>query len=283
MTKISRKTILITGGAGGIGKLMASRFLAKKAAHVVLWDINEDALNKTVADFKKEGYHQVSAYKVDVANTKEIEKTATETMLEHGAVDILINNAGIVPGKKLFSEHSVADIDRTLDINTSAVMHVTRVFMPDMLRRKAGHIVNISSASAYIGNPNMSVYAASKWAVLGWSESLRLEMETEETGIQITTICPSYIDTGMFNGVSAPLLFPLLKPNDIVDKIINAIEKNQDMVMAPDMVNAVPFLKGVLGRKLFDKVAGLIGVYNSMSTFEGRPEVKKKEKVVSEK
>lgn len=283
MTKISRKTILITGGAGGIGKLMASRFLAKKAAHVVLWDINEEALNKTVAEFKRDGYHQVSAYKVDVANTKEVEKTATETMLEHGAVDILINNAGIVPGKKLFSEHSAIDIDRTININTSAVMHVTRVFMPDMLRRKAGHIVNIASASSYIGNPNMSVYAASKWALLGWSESLRLEMETEKTGIQITAICPSYIDTGMFNGVSTPLLLPLLKPNDIVNKIINAIEKNQDMVMAPDLVNALPFFKGVLGRKLFDKFAGLIGVYSSMSTFEGRSEVKKKEKVVSEK
>jgi short-subunit dehydrogenase len=281
MTKISRKTILITGGAGGIGKLMASIFLAKRAAHVVLWDINEEALKKTVDEFKREGYHQVSAYKVDVANTKEIEKTATETMLEHGAVDILVNNAGIVPGKKLFSEHSAIDIDRTIDINTSAVMHVTRVFMPDMLRRKAGHIVNISSASAYIGNPNMSVYAASKWAVLGWSESLRLEMEKEQTGIQITTICPSYIDTGMFNGVSTPLLLPLLKPNDIVNKIINAIEKNQDMVMAPDLVNVLPFFKGVLGRKLFDKVAEFIGVYSSMSTFEGRSEVKKKEKVVS--
>ncbi len=281
MTKISRKTILITGGAGGIGKLMASRFLAKRAAHVILWDINQEALNKTVAEFKREGYHQVSAYKVDVANTKEIEKTATETMLEHGAVDILVNNAGIVPGKKLFSEHSVTDIDRTLDINTAAVMHVTRVFMPDMLRRKAGHIVNIASASSFIGNPNMSVYAASKWAVLGWSESLRLEMETEQTGIQVTAICPSYIDTGMFNGVSTPMLLPLLKPNDIVNKIINAIEKNQEMVMAPDLVNALPFLKGVLGRKLFDKVAGFIGVYSSMSTFEGRSEVKRKEKVVS--
>lgn len=281
MTKISRKTILITGGAGGIGKLMASRFLAKRAAHVILWDINQEALNKTVAEFKREGYHQVSAYKVDVANTKEIEKTATETMLEHGAVDILVNNAGIVPGKKLFSEHSVTDIDRTLDINTAAVMHVTRVFMPDMLRRKSGHIVNIASASSFIGNPNMSVYAASKWAVLGWSESLRLEMETEQTGIQVTAICPSYIDTGMFNGVSTPMLLPLLKPNDIVNKIINAIEKNQEMVMAPDLVNALPFLKGVLGRKLFDKVAGFIGVYSSMSTFEGRSEVKRKEKVVS--
>lgn len=283
MTKISRKTILITGGAGGIGKLMASRFLAKKAAHVVLWDINEEALNKTVAEFKRDGYHQVSAYKVDVANTKEVEKTATETMLEHGAIDILINNAGIVPGKKLFSEHSAIDIDRTININTSAVMHVTRVFMPDMLRRKSGHIVNIASASSYIGNPNMSVYAASKWALLGWSESLRLEMEKEQTGIQVTAICPSYIDTGMFNGVSTPLLLPLLKPNDIVNKIINAIEKNQDMVMAPDLVNALPFFKGVLGRKLFDKFAELIGVYSSMSTFEGRSEVKKKEKVVSEK
>lgn len=281
MTKISRKTILITGGASGIGKLMAKRFLAGKAAQVILWDVNEEALESIVNELNNEGFHQVSTYKVDIANTKQVEQVATQTMLDHGAIDILINSAGIVPGKKLFSQHKVQDIDNTININLIALMHVTRVFMPDMIRRKSGHIVSISSASAFIGNPNMSVYAASKWAVLGWSESLRLEMEQEKTGIVVTTICPSYIDTGMFKGVKAPFLFPLLKPRDIVDKIMTAIDKNQDMVMAPDIVNIVPFLKGVLGRKLFDKVAGLIGVYDSMSTFKGREETKNKEKVSS--
>jgi all-trans-retinol dehydrogenase (NAD+) len=193
-------------------------------------------------------------------------------LLEIGNVDMLFNNAGIVAGKKSFWEHTAKDIEKTLSINISGVMNVTRVFIQDMIKQRKGHIINIASASGLIPLPKGSVYASSKWAVLGWSESLRMEFELEGKDLHVTTVCPSFIDTGMFKGVKAPLLFPLLQPDDVVTKIIKAVKNNDTILMMPENVNIVPFLKGVFSGKIFDKVAGFLGVYSSMNSFEGRPE-----------
>lgn len=278
MSKINGANVLITGGGNGIGKLMGLKALQEGAQHLVIWDINQKNIEDTLQEFKQKGFKNVSAQLVDVSDCNDIEKAATEVLLDTGNIDILINNAGIVVGKD-FVDYSRSDIDKTIAINVSGVMHVTRVFLSEMIKQKRGHVINISSASSLIALPRGSVYAASKWAVHGWSESLRMELEAIGGDLHVTTVCPSYIDTGMFKGVKAPLLFPLLKPQDITDKIINAIKNNRAMLMQPDNVNLVPILKGVLPSKVFDVVAGYIGVYSSMSHFEGRP----KEEAIPEK
>ena len=160
-------------------------------------------------------------------------------------------------------------------INVHGVMHVTRVFLNDMIAQRKGHIINIASASSLIGLPEGSVYASSKWAVYGWSESLRLELEKEGGDLHVLTVCPSFIDTGMFKGVKAPILFPLLQPEDITKKIIKAIKNNDIVLRAPDNLNLVPFLKAALPIKMFDIVADYLGVYKSMNSFEGRPEAER--------
>ncbi len=271
MSQIRGANVLVTGGANGIGKLMALKCLQEGAANLIIWDINEENLHKTQKEFSSKGYKNVHTFVVDVSHTHDIEKSATEVLLEIGNVDILINNAGIVAGKHSFWEYSAKDIDKTISINVNGVMHVTRVFLKDMIKQRKGHVVNIASASALIPLPKGSVYASSKWAVLGWSESLRMELEMEGPDLHVTTVCPSYIDTGMFKGVKAPLLFPLLQPDDISTKVIKAIRKNDILLMEPENVNIVPFLKGVFPTRVFDKVAGWLGVYDSMSSFEGRP------------
>jgi short-subunit dehydrogenase len=119
----------------------------------------------------------------------------------------------------------------------------------------------------------MSVYAASKWAVLGWTESLYLEMKQNKTGIDITVVIPSYIDTGMFEGVKAPLLTPILTTEDIVDRMLKGIAKRKRSIKAPFMVRFTPLLKGILPAKLFDWIAGRVfGVYETMDSFKGREE-----------
>ncbi|MFN8282447.1 MAG: SDR family oxidoreductase [Chitinophagales bacterium] len=272
MSSIKNANVLITGGANGIGKLMGLKCLQEGAANLIIWDINEDNLYKTQKEFNSKGYKNVFTFLVDVSNVNDIEKNATEVLLEIGNIDILFNNAGIVAGKKSFWEYSAKDIEKTLDINISGVMNVTRVFIKDMIKQRSGHIINISSASGLIPLPKGSVYASSKWAVLGWSESLRMELKEEGKDLHVTTVCPSYIDTGMFKGVKAPLLFPLLQPEDVTNKIIKAIKNNQEMLMMPENVNIVPFLKGVFPSRIFDVVADWLGVYSSMNSFEGRPE-----------
>ncbi|HMV15358.1 MAG TPA: SDR family oxidoreductase [Chitinophagales bacterium] len=270
MSKIKGANVLVTGGANGIGKLMGLKSLQEGAANLVIWDINEDNLQKTYREFTAKGYRNVYTFVVDVASVDDIERVATEVLLEIGNIDILYNNAGIVAGNKAFWEYSARDIDKTVGINVNGVMHVTRVFLKDMIKQRRGHIINIASASSFISLPNGSVYASSKWAVFGWSESLRMELENEGADLHVTTVCPSYIDTGMFKGVKAPLLFPLLQPEDTANKIIKAVKENTTVLMLPETLQIVPILKGIFPTNIFDKVAGFLGVYTSMKSFEGR-------------
>lgn len=270
MTKIKDRCVLITGGASGIGKLIAKRCLEERAYKVILWDINEVNLLKTKSHFANLGY-SVDIDVVDVSKLEDIEQAAKRVKDTYTTIDILFNNAGIVVGKP-FVEHSHRDIAKTIGINTTALMHIAKEFLPDMVDQCEGHLINIASASGLISNPNMSVYAASKWAVIGWSDSVRLEMERENTGVKVTTVLPSYISTGMFDGVKAPLLTPILTPEYIVDKIIEGVKKNEILLQEPFMVKSVPLLKGILPTRVFDFVAGKIfGVHNTMDEFKGRP------------
>lgn len=268
MTRIKNSTVLITGGASGIGKLMGHQLLTLGCAKLVIWDLDETVLESLTEEWSDQGF-DVHPYKVDVSKTHQVEEMAADVLNNVGKVDILINNAGIVVGKD-FSDHTAEDIDVTIDINVRGVMQVTRCFLQPMIKSHRGHIVNIASAAALIPNPKMSVYAASKWAVLGWSESLRLELEQIGRRLQVTTVTPSYIDTGMFDGVKAPWLTPLLDPDDIVKEIITAIKEDKILVRAPQIVNFIPFLRGVLPTRLFDFTAQQLGVYNSMDQFKGR-------------
>ncbi len=267
MTKISGKTVLITGGAAGIGKLMGESCLLKGASKLIIWDINDENLQNTTKEFTERGF-DVSPYRVDVSNLDQIQK-ASVRILQEGAVDILINNAGVVTGEPFYKQGASA-ITKTLAINVEGVMQITRVFLPAMIEKGHGHIVNIASAAGMMSNPNMSVYAASKWAVLGWSESLRIELESMKGDLHVTTVTPGYIDTGMFDGVKSPLLLPLLKPDAIVKAIIKGLEKNKLFVRKPFMVNSLNFVKGILPTRAFDWFVGsVLGVYKSMNDFKG--------------
>ncbi|MBL7786205.1 MAG: SDR family oxidoreductase [Chitinophagales bacterium] len=269
MTSIKRKTVLVTGGANGIGKLIGEKCLQKGAEQLIIWDINEQLLEETLSEFTQKGY-KVHGYVVDVSQPKDIEASAEDILAEIGTVDILFNNAGIVVGKK-FAEHAAKDIDNTININVLGVMHTARVFLPAMLKQHQGHIVNIASATGFVPNPNMSVYVSSKWAVLGWSESLRVEMDMQQTHVHVTTVCPSYINTGMFDGAKAPLLTPILEPDYIANKIIEGVEKNKALVTEPSTVKLVPFFRSILPTNLFDSfVGGFFGMYKSMEEFKGR-------------
>jgi short-subunit dehydrogenase len=273
MTKIKDKVVLVTGGASGIGKLLGEKCLREGAKHLILWDIHAQNLEHTRQELQAKGY-EVSAYIVDVADTQDIEINAKRVLDEVGTVDILFNNAGIVVGKH-FKEHTARDIDKTFQVNVLGVMHITRMFLPAMLERGEAHIINIASASSMTANPKMSVYASSKWAVMGWSESLRIELEREGKKLHVTTVAPSYINTGMFDGAKAPLVTPILKPEYITDLIIAAIKRNQILLLAPSSVRLLPILRGILPTRWFDFIGGKVfGIYDTMANFIGRPTYK---------
>jgi short-subunit dehydrogenase len=268
MSQVKNKTALITGAASGIGKLMGELFLQKGLKTLVAWDMNEKLLYEVSNELTKKGFH-VLPYVVDVMDSNTVIATAKEVINKIGSIDILVNNAGIVVGKA-FIEHSHSDIDKTMGINSSALMHISKEFLPAMIDNKCGHIVNIASAAGMLGNPNMSVYAASKWAVIGWSESLRLEMKELNLGIQVTTVTPFYINTGMFDGVKSRIV-PIVDPMVAAKKIIKGIENNKRFVRMPGLVYTLPFIKGILPAAWFDVIVGKwMGVYKTMEGFRGR-------------
>jgi short-subunit dehydrogenase len=269
MSTIHRSTILITGGASGIGKLMGAATIRKGCGTLVLWDVNQKALDAVVAEFTPL-LKNVKGYCVDVADTEQVRAAAQRTTAECGPVDILINNAGIIVGK-FFHEHTHAEIDRTMSVNADALMHVTLEFLPSMVQRNRGHIVNISSAAGMVGNPKMSVYAASKWAVIGWSDSLRLEMEKLGLNVKVTCVTPYYINTGMFDGVKTSFFVPINKSEKAVRSIMNGIEKNKLHVRMPLIVYCLQLFKGILPTRVFDLIVGqFLKIYHTMDEFTGR-------------
>ncbi|WP_141691569.1 SDR family NAD(P)-dependent oxidoreductase [Rhodohalobacter halophilus] len=262
------KTILITGAASGIGKRFAEKVAAIADVKLILWDRNPEDLREIRDQLQSLAEVHISG--VDVTDREAIQFEADHYIKEQLVPNIIVNCAGIVVGK-MFHEHSFSEIEKSVQINTIGSMWVARAFLHEMIDRGTGQIVNLASASGYIGNPRMSVYAASKWAVIGWSESLRLEMEKLKTGVGVTTVIPSYIKTGMFDGVKAPFLVPLLETDQIVDLMLQGIAKQKRTIRAPFLVKFVPLLKALLPYKLFDWVAGnLLGVYKSMDSFKGR-------------
>ena len=268
MSQILGKKALITGGASGIGKLMGKELLLRGLAKLVIWDVNEELMKSTVDEFRAEGF-EVDAYRVNVMDTRSVIDTAKLVKEASGSIDLLINNAGIIVGK-FFLDHTHEDIDRTMGINSSALMHITSEFLPEMVSRKEGHIVNIASAAGLVSNPKMSVYVASKFSVVGWSDSLLLEMKQAKTHVQITTVTPFYISTGMFDGVKSNIV-PIVKPEVAVKKIIRGIEKDLRFVRMPGIIYWVPFFKGILPASIFDIVIGKwFGMYKSMDAFKGR-------------
>ena len=269
MSSLRNATGLVTGGASGIGKLMGNSAIEKGCASLVLWDVNAAALDETVKEFSRLN-KKVFGYVVDVSDPAQIITAANKVRNEVGPIDILFNNAGIVVGK-YFHEHTHTDIDRTMSINADALMHVTLEFLPEMIKRNKGHVVTIASAGGMVGNPRMSLYVASKWAAIGWSDSLRLEMKKLGNDVKVTCITPYYISTGMFAGVKSSFLIPIVSPEYAVNKIIRGIETNRLYVRMPLLVYTLQFVKGILPIRLFDLFVGKwLKVYSTMDEFTGR-------------
>jgi short-subunit dehydrogenase len=267
MSRVQGTTALITGGAQGMGRAVAELLLKKGARQVVLWDVRRDLLDQTATEIRGQGFTVVTDI-VDVARTSDVIAAAARAEAA-GPVDILINNAGIIVGKE-FVDHTHDDIDRTMAINTSALMHLTREILPGMMARGSGHIVNIASAAGMGPNPRMSVYCASKSAVIGWSDSLRVEMERGHTGVKVTTVTPYYVDTGMFAGVRSPLP-PLVKKANAARAIVRGIERDRMFVRMPALIYAMPLARGLLPGRLYDWVVGDgLRVYKTMDKFKGR-------------
>jgi all-trans-retinol dehydrogenase (NAD+) len=271
VTEIAGRNALITGAASGIGRQVAIK-LARLGANVVLWDLRAENLAAVVEELKRATGRAAHGFVCDVADREAVYAAASQVKREVGPVHILVNSAGVVTGKP-FLQCSDEAIERTLAVNTLALFWTCKSFLPDMIRAGVGHVVTVASAAGVVGVAKLSDYCASKWAAVGFDESLRMELRKAAPGVKTTLVCTHYVNTGMFRGVRSrfPWLLPILKEASVAERIVQGIRRNRPRVWMPPLVYLVPLLR-ILPVRLFDAIASLLGVNSAMDEFAGRAE-----------
>uniref|UniRef100_A0A7N6FFY6 Short-chain dehydrogenase/reductase 3 n=1 Tax=Anabas testudineus TaxID=64144 RepID=A0A7N6FFY6_ANATE len=238
---IDGEICLITGAGGALGRLFALEF-AKEGASLVLWDCNEAANEKT-AELARELGVRVHTYTVDLSKRRDIYEAADTVRAEVGDVSILVNNAGVVAGRRLLDCPDEL-LERTLLVNCHALFWMTKAFLPQMKTKNHGHIVTVASALGLFSTA--CDYCASKFAAVGFHESLTHELRAEDLdGIKSTLVCPYIVDTGMFAGCEIRKelrsLIPPLQPLYTVQQSMKAILTEQQMICIPRLMY-IPFL-----------------------------------------
>jgi len=194
MKQLSGRVAAITGAGSGIGRALATE-LAGHGTHLALSDIDEAGLAETVGRCEGHGV-KVTSQRLDVADRAAVEAWAEQVVADHGKVNLVFNNAGVALGATVEGE-SYDDFHWLMDINFWGVVHGTKAFLPHLKASGEGHVVNISSGFGLVSIPAQSAYNAAKFAVRGFTDSLRMELEIEGAPVSATTIHPGGIKTNI--------------------------------------------------------------------------------------
>ena len=194
MENFSGRVAAITGAGSGIGRALA-RELARRGAHLALCDVDESGLAETVALCEGSGV-KVTSQRVDVADRAAVFAWADRVAEEHGKVNLVVNNAGVALAATI-EEGSIDDIEWLMGINYWGVVYGTKAFLPHLKAGGEGHIVNLSSVFGLISVPSQSAYNSAKFAVRGFTDALRIELEAAEIGVSCTTVHPGGVKTNI--------------------------------------------------------------------------------------
>lgn len=192
MMHLTGKTAVVTGAGSGIGRALA-QLLSKRGCHLALCDINAEGLAETTALAARDGL-RVTQYVIDLSDRGAIAALPAQVLADHPSVEVLINNAGIAVGGT-FEQVSEAHFDRVMAINFDSVVQMTRVFLPELKKASQARLVNVSSLFGLITPPGQTAYCASKFAVRGFSNALRLELAGSNVGV--TVVHPGGVSTGI--------------------------------------------------------------------------------------
>src|SRR3954454_3275782 len=223
---ISGRTVAITGGARGLG-LATAKALAERGARVAIGDLDGELARVEAAALAGPGPH--AGFPLDVTDPGSFERFLEQTA-DLGPLDVLINNAGIMP-VRAFAEEDPTVTRRQVEINVLGVTTGTRLALGRMLPRERGHIVNVASAAGRVAVPGEAVYTATKHAVVGFGEALRVELRG--TGVEISTIMPSLAATELASGMRPPRFVPMVRPEQVAGAIAKVLERPKLEVIVP--------------------------------------------------
>lgn len=194
MKELQGRVAAVTGAGSGIGRALAVE-LSRRGCHVAISDVDDVGLAATVATCEGHGV-KVSSQHVDVADRAAVHAWADEVVADHGRVNLIVNNAGVAMSATVESM-AYDDLEWLMGIDFWGVVHGTKAFLPHLKAAGEGHVVNISSVFGLIGIPTQSAYNAAKFAVRGFTDALRVELEAERCGVSATTVHPGGIRTGI--------------------------------------------------------------------------------------
>ena len=272
MTAIAGAVAAVTGAASGIGRALALE-LAARGCDLALADRDEAGLQAVAAEIAKNPSRKVSVHRVDVAEPKQIEDFAQGALAAHPGLNILVNNAGVALLGQ-FNEVDQAEMDWLMNINFWGVVHATRAFLPHLSRQREAHIVNLSSLFGLIAPPGQTAYAAAKFAVRGFSESLRHELQMAASPVRLSVVHPGGVSTNIVrnsrmgvgvadNARRAETIerfdtVAKTTPAAAAQRIIAGIEKNAPRILIGNDARMMDLLQRVLPGTYWSVLARLI-------------------------
>ena len=255
MAQLRGRRVAITGGAQGIGRAIAEALIGA-GAKVALGDVQDGAVKQTATELGP----AATGYRLDVTDEAGFATFLDQATADLGGLDVLVNNAGIMPIGP-FLEESAGVTRRTIEIDVLGVMTGTRLAGARFARRGSGHIVNIASVMGTLASPNAATYCAAKYAVVGFSESLR--QEWRGSGVRISAICPGFVRTELIAGMSAPgplERFLVVNPEDVAAAVVAELGKGTSRtVFVPKLVGLVSRGTASLPTALVDAAFRLSG------------------------
>ena len=238
----TNKVIVITGASSGIGKQVAIEF-GKLGAKLVLIGRKKDKLEQTAMELKKFSCSTMIC-QCDVSKKNEVDTMTNLVLKKFGSVDILVNNAGFAIYGSV-SDLSIDEIELQMQTNYLGMVYCIKKFLPSMLHRKSGHIVNVASVAASFGLPGIASYCASKFAMLGFSEGLKHELKN--SGVDITVVSPIMVRTNFFDHPSfenMPKYSPTsLDPKTVAKAVLKAANSKKLEIIVPSVVRSMVWMK----------------------------------------
>jgi all-trans-retinol dehydrogenase (NAD+) len=263
MKDLNGKVVLVTGAARGMGKLHAANFL-NEGSTVVITDVDEEELSRVAEELGGEN-RGVHAYGLDVSDRDACFELADKVRSEVGPIDVLVNNAGITECYAVLDLSEKA-VRRMMEVNYLGYVWMMQAVVPDMEKRGSGHVVNICSVAGKTGTAKMGGYCATKFADIGITDSIRMELRG--SGVDFTIVNPGYVSTGMFEGGKVPFITRWQDPQKVSLAMVEAVKRNKAEICVPRAnVRLVAFLRGLCMPKMLDITFHLSGVDKSMDNW----------------
>lgn len=240
-TGLQGKVVAITGGARGIGYETASMLL-RYGAKVAIGDIDEVRLKEAAGELKLTSYARL-----DVTDPESFSAFLDQVENDLGTVDVVINNAGIMPTGR-FDEQTDQMTRRLVEINVLGVMFGTKIALQRMLPRRRGHIINIGSLAGEGGFPGIAPYCGTKFAVVGFTEAVRLE--NLNSGVDISCVMPTFTNTELVAGTTGVKGFSNAEPRDIAEAIAGLIQKPAPVRRVTRLAGAIVVMSKFIPRKV---------------------------------